>query len=267
MRWCVGTAVASLDATDHVVRISGVTVDITDRKEAEERQALLAREVDHRARNALALVQSIVRLTRADTIKSYIAAVEGRIGALSRAHTLLAQSRWNGADLHSPTRSLHPIAPATPTRSWSADPTCRSSRAPAQTLALALHELSTNAAKYGALSVLSGRVQLTWELKPERLLLRWAESGGPAVVAPASPGFGIRVIGASVERQLEGERSSTGTRKGCIARFRSRAVTRSARSRMTGRDGGRTARTRRAFPSSSPPATASCWSRTRSWSP
>src|SRR5712692_5512016 len=99
LRWCIGTAVASVDATDHVVRIRGVTVDITERKEAEERQALLAREVDHRARNALALVQSIVRLTRADTIKSYIAAVEGRIGALSRAHTLLAQSRWQGADL------------------------------------------------------------------------------------------------------------------------------------------------------------------------
>ena len=89
MRWCIGTAVASVDATDHVVRISGVTIDITERKEAEERQALLAREVDHRARNALALVQSIVRLTRADNIKSYIAAVDGRIAALARAHTLL----------------------------------------------------------------------------------------------------------------------------------------------------------------------------------
>src|SRR6266446_4754689 len=99
LRWCIGTAVASVDATDNIVRISGVTVDITDRKEAEERQALLAREVDHRARNALALVQSIVRLTRADTIKSYVAAVDGRIGALARAHTLLAQSRWQGADL------------------------------------------------------------------------------------------------------------------------------------------------------------------------
>src|SRR5947199_123949 len=93
------TAEASVDATDNVVRISGVTVDIAERKEAEERQVLLAREVDHRARNALALVQSIVRLTRPDNIKSYIAAVDGRIGALARAHTLLAQSRWQGADL------------------------------------------------------------------------------------------------------------------------------------------------------------------------
>ena len=92
MRWCIGTAVASVDATDQVVRISGVTIDITDRKEAEERQALLAREVDHRARNALALVQSIVRLTRADNNKSYIAAVEGRIAALvARTHAACAE--------------------------------------------------------------------------------------------------------------------------------------------------------------------------------
>jgi PAS domain S-box-containing protein len=206
MRWCVGTAVASLDATDHVVRISGVTVDITDRKEAEERQALLTREVDHRARNALALVQSIVRLTRADTIKSYIAAVEGRIGALSRAHTLLAQSRWNGADLAKlADEELAPYRTGDADKIVVSGPDLSLEPRAAQTLALALHELSTNAAKYGALSVMSGRVQLSWELKPDRLLLRWAESGGPPVVAPASPGFGIRVIGASVERQLEGE--------------------------------------------------------------
>src|SRR6266545_615039 len=206
LRWCIGTAVASMDATDHVVRISGVTVDITDRKEAEERQALLAREVDHRARNALALVQSIVRLTRADTIKSYIAAVEGRIGALSRAHTLLAQSRWNGADLAKlADEELAPYRTADAEKIVATGPDLSLEPRAAQTLALALHELSTNAAKYGALSVMTGRVTLTWELKPDRLVLRWAETGGPPTEVPASPGFGIRVISASVERQLEGE--------------------------------------------------------------
>ncbi len=206
LRWCVGTAVASVDATDHIVRISGVTVDITDRKEAEERQVLLAREVDHRARNALALVQSIVRLTRADTVKSYIGAVDGRIGALSRAHTLLAQSRWQGADLArlvdeelAPYRAGDGDKVATSGPDISLDPRT------AQTLALALHELSTNAAKYGALSVMSGQVKVTWELQPDSLVLRWTESGGPSTVPPASPGFGIRVISASIERQLEGE--------------------------------------------------------------
>src|SRR5882724_8666972 len=206
LRWCIGTAVASVDATDHIVRISGVTVDITDRKDAEERQALLAREVDHRARNALALVQSIVRLTKADTIKSYTAAVDGRIGALSRAHTLLAQSRWQGADLaRLVDEELAPYRTGETGKITASGPDVSLEPRTAQTLALALHELSTNAAKYGALSVMSGRVNLTWELRPESLVLRWTESGGPPTQPPATPGFGIRVIGASIERQLDGE--------------------------------------------------------------
>jgi len=208
LRWCIGTAVASVDATDNIVRISGVTVDITDRKEAEERQALLAREVDHRARNALALVQSIVRLTRADTIKSYIAAVDGRIGALSRAHTLLAQSRWQGADLaRLVDEELAPHRAGDVERVRASGPDVSLEPRIAQTLALALHELSTNAAKYGALSVMSGHVDVSWELHPDCLVLHWTESGGPTTQPPASPGFGIRVISASIERQLEGEAS------------------------------------------------------------
>jgi PAS domain S-box-containing protein len=205
-RWCIGTAVASADATDNIIRISGVTVDITDRKDAEERQALLAREVDHRARNALALVQSIVRLTRSDTIKSYIAAVDGRIGALSRAHTLLAQSRWQGADLaRLVEEELAPYRAGDDAKITATGPDVSLEPRTAQTLALALHELSTNAAKYGALSVMPGRVGVTWELQPDSLVLRWSESGGPVTAPPASPGFGIRVISASIERQLEGE--------------------------------------------------------------
>ena len=79
--------------------ISGVTTDITDRKEAESRQALLAREVDHRAKNALAVVQAIVRMAKRDNIEDYVKAVEGRIGALAQTHELLSQSRWEGADI------------------------------------------------------------------------------------------------------------------------------------------------------------------------
>ena len=169
LRWCIGTAVASVDRTDHIVRISGVTVDITERKQAEEHQALLAREVDHRARNALALVQSIVRLTRADTVKSYVAAIEGRIAALSRAHTLLAQSRWQGADLaRLVDDELAAYRTGEPQKLTTAGPDVSLEPRTAQTLALALHELSTNAAKYGALSVMSGRVRLTWELRADR---------------------------------------------------------------------------------------------------
>ena len=206
LRWCIGTAVASVDGIDNVVRISGVTVDITERKQAEERQVLLAREVDHRARNALALVQSIVRLTRSEDIKSYTAAVDGRIGALARAHTLLAQSRWQGADLARLVgEELAPFRTDGAERIATAGPEVSLEPRTAQTLALALHELSTNAAKYGALSVTSGRVAVNWDLQPQGLVLRWIESGGAPPQMPVAHGFGIRLISASIERQLGGE--------------------------------------------------------------
>ena len=104
VRWCTGTAAASFDERGQLIWLSGVTADITERKRAEERQILLAEEVDHRARNVVAVVQSIMRLTRADSIDEYIGALDGRIGALSSAHRLLASSRWEGADLNRPSR-------------------------------------------------------------------------------------------------------------------------------------------------------------------
>src|SRR5262249_26831465 len=149
LRWCIGTAVASVDATDNIVRISGVTGDITERKEAEERQVLLAREGHHRARHALALRQSIRPPTPRGTIQPYTAAVDGRIAALARAHTLLAQSRWQGADLaRLVDEELAPYRADAPERIAAAGPDVSLEPRTAQTLALALHELSTNAAKY-----------------------------------------------------------------------------------------------------------------------
>jgi DNA-binding response OmpR family regulator len=157
LRWCVCAAAMTRDETGRVVRVSGVTIDITDRKEAEERQALLTREVDHRARNALAVTQSIVRLTKASTIKSYIAAVEGRIGALSRAHTLLSESRWQGADLIKLVdEELSPYRTSAD-KVTASGPNVSLRPVTAQILALALHELATNAAKYGAWSMPEGR--------------------------------------------------------------------------------------------------------------
>jgi PAS domain S-box-containing protein len=204
LRWCIGTAAASVDHR-RIVRISGVTVDITDRKEAEERQALLAREVDHRARNALAVVQSIVRLTKASTIEAHVRAVEGRIRALARAHILLSQSRWQGADLGKLVEEeMAPYRTADGGRITVLGPDVMLEPATAQTLALALHELATNAAKYGALSVDGGRLRLGWEVRPGSLVVHWSENGGPAVEAPVNQGYGTRVIGASIERQLGG---------------------------------------------------------------
>lgn len=208
VRWCLGTAAPSLDASGRVVRISGVTVDITDRKQAEERQTLLAREVDHRAKNALAVVQSIVRLTRAPTIEEFTTAVEGRIRSLSLAHTILSLSRWQGADLSGLVEEeLAPYRTADSSRIVASGPNVSLWPAAAQCLALAVHELVTNAAKYGALSTPTGRLTLDWSTASGNLVLRWTEKGGLPCAAPSAPGFGMRIIKASIEGQLAGATS------------------------------------------------------------
>ena len=204
IRWCIGTAAASLDDAGNVVRINGVTIDITDRKEADERQVLLAREVDHRARNALAVIQSIIRLTRAKSVEEYVQAIEGRIKALARAHTLLSDSRWRGADLG--TLVGEELAPyRTGDKVHCGGPDISLQPATAQGLALALHELATNAAKHGALSSPSGKVSLEWGLDSNALMLHWMENGGPAVAEPSSRSFGLKVVVASIEQQLGGK--------------------------------------------------------------
>jgi PAS domain S-box-containing protein len=205
-RWCTGTAAASLNAADRVVRISGVTTDITERKEAEGRQVLLAREVDHRARNALAVVQSIIRLTRAQSVDGYVSTVEGRIKALARAHALLSESRWHGADLGALAgEELAPYRVADADKVEVGGPIISLQPHMAQGLGLALHELATNAAKHGALSSMAGKVHLTWQLRPDLVVLEWVESGGPRIVPPATRSFGLNVIRASVEQQLGGK--------------------------------------------------------------
>ena len=203
VRWCAGTAAVTVDPAGRVVRVSGVTVDITERKHAEERQNLLAREVDHRAKNALALAQSIVRLTRGDNVKSYVQSVEGRINALARVHTVLSLSSWQGAEI----RRLvdEEFAPYSVGNQIAlSGPEVQLRPATAQTLALALHELVTNSAKYGALSTLSGRLSVSWENDDGQLRLVWREEGGPPVQEPVSRGFGTRSVIASIESQLGG---------------------------------------------------------------
>src|SRR4030081_238690 len=204
VRWCVGTAAATVDKGGRVIRVSGVTVDITERKRAEERQSLLAREVDHRAKNALALAQSIVRLTRAPNVGAYIQAVEGRITALARVHTILSLSSWQGAEVgRLVDEELAPYFEAGQIRLSGLE--VQLQPATAQTLALALHELVTNSAKYGALSTLSGRLSIGWEMQGDFLMLAWEETGGPIVRKPTSRGFGTRSVIASIESQLGGK--------------------------------------------------------------
>jgi PAS domain S-box-containing protein len=218
IRWCVGTAAASIDKDGRVVRVSGVTVDITDRKRAEERQSLLTREVDHRAKNALALAQSIVRLTRAQTMNAYVKAVEGRITALARVHTVLSLSSWQGAELRRlVAEEVAPYSGAGQILIEGAE--VQLQPATAQTLALALHELVTNSAKYGSLSALAGRLAITWEVLADTLILAWVETGGPAVTKPTSKGFGTRSVIASIETQLGGQADFDWRQEGLICRL------------------------------------------------
>ncbi len=219
LRWCVGTAAGTVDKNGRVVRMSGVTVDITERKRADERQSLLTREVDHRAKNALALAQSIVRLTRAPDMSGYVRAVEGRITALARVHTILSLSSWQGAKMKRLVEEE--LDPHLVTGQIRIDgPDVELEPATAQTLALGLHELVTNSVKYGALSTLAGNLKIKWE-RPEQdtLVLVWEESGGPAVGRPTVRGFGTRSVIASIESQLGGQALFDWRPEGLICRL------------------------------------------------
>jgi two-component sensor histidine kinase/CheY-like chemotaxis protein len=143
-------------------------------------------------------------LTRAKSVDDYVQAIEGRIKALARAHTLLSDSRWRGADLA--TLVGEELAPyRAGDKIQCGGPDISLQPATAQGLALALHELATNAAKHGALSSPTGKVSLVWELGAEALALQWVEDGGPPVAEPSSRSFGLKVIAASIEQQLGGK--------------------------------------------------------------
>jgi two-component sensor histidine kinase len=150
-------------------------------------------------------VQSIVKLTRAQDVTAFTQAVEGRITALARVHTILSLSSWEGAELgRLIEEELAPYMTKDISRVALRGPTIRLAPAIAQTLALALHELATNATKYGALSSLEGSLELAWKKLPDGLELEWRETAGPLVKAPGRPGFGTRSVIASVETQLGG---------------------------------------------------------------
>ena len=204
-RWCICAAAMTSDTLGNVLRASGVTIDITELKEAEARRTLLVREVDHRARNALAIVQSIVRMTKSKSIDSYVSTVEGRIAALSTAHALLAESRWEGASLNRLVdEELAPYRSSEAERIAVAGPAVFLKPETAQIIALVLHELATNAVKYGALSDAAGNVKLSWQCQQSKLSLQWEETGGPPVTPPTIKGYGTKVITASIEQQLSG---------------------------------------------------------------
>jgi PAS domain S-box-containing protein len=193
------------DEADRLVGAVNMLVDITERKAAEERQRLLAHEVNHRANNLLSVVQSIVRLTQAADVEAYKDSIAGRIEALGRAHMLLAKSRWMKADLH--TLVSEELAPYMDgdVRAWIGGRPLALTPSAAQSLAMIVHELATNAAKYGALSSAEGRVHIDWKRNAAgELVIRWREEGGPASQPPTRRGVGSAVIaGAAAQLQAD----------------------------------------------------------------
>lgn len=212
--WVHSRAVPLLDDAGEIVEWFGAATDVTDRKLAEQHQAMLMAELDHRVKNVLAVVQAIARQSlRSEDLAGSDAAERllGRLSALAQSHTILASGRWEGASLRNLLENaLAPYRGEGATRVGVAGPDLQVTPRAAQTLTLALHELVTNAAKYGALSRGEGEVAAEWELRgageDARLVFRWTERGGPPVKGPpARKGFGSRLIERTLAFELDGE--------------------------------------------------------------
>jgi PAS domain S-box-containing protein len=194
------------DAQGRIVGASKIARDITEQTRAQEQIATLAREAEHRSKNLLASVQATVHLSQAETSEGLKRAIEGRIQALANVNSLFVSTRWIGAELSSiATQELAPYSDQGETRVLIDGPQILLEPNAAQAIAVTLHELATNSAKYGALSAAKGRVELKWLHEADgRLILRWTEVGGPAVQIPTRKGFGSRVIEGMI-RQLKGK--------------------------------------------------------------
>jgi PAS domain S-box-containing protein len=194
-------------AEDGVLRFFFASqIDVTRRRAAQDMEATehrLLKEVDHRAKNALALVQGIVRLTRSNDPIAYARIVQGRVDALARAHGLLAEAGWRGVPIG---RLLHgETEPFGSRRVHCTGPAVQIASAQVQPLALLLHEMLSNAASHGALLAHAGRVDVAWDISStDELVICWQERGGPRPIADVAPGMGSTMITAMVERQLRG---------------------------------------------------------------
>jgi len=210
--WVWHRALAMRDDTGAVRRVVGAILDITARRHAEEHLKLLVNELNHRVKNTLATVQSIaIQTLRGErTVEEARSAFEARLIALSNAHNILTRENWEGADLRSiVVEALDPFRSRWADRFTVEGPEVWVSPANAVSIAMGLHELATNAVKYGSLSNESGRVRVGWMVAMEagrpRVRLTWTESGGPVVVPPRRRGFGSRLIERSLAADLGGD--------------------------------------------------------------
>lgn len=193
------------NAAGEIIGASKIARDITQQKHSQQQITALAREAEHRSKNLLASVRAIVNLSDADTAEGLKQAIAGRIQALSNVHSLFADTPWVGADFSAvAARELAPYAETDTARARIDGPSISLNPDAAQTMAVALHELATNAAKYGCLAAADGHLDLTWRRSDSQLIVRWQEQGGPTVRVPEQRGFGTKVVEHMVA-QLGGE--------------------------------------------------------------
>ncbi len=224
-RWIAAKGQAFFSPEGKATRLLGATVDITDRKRAELHLRLLVNELNHRVKNSLATIQAIAAqsFNGSSSLPQAQDAFTSRIVALSEAHDLLTRENWEGAELHDIAARLA-VLHGGPARFELIGPSIRLSPRTALSLSMALHELATNAVKYGALSNPEGKIAIHWGLAPapgaERLDLTWTERDGPPVKPPARRGFGSRLIERGLAAELSGEASIHFEPAGVVCRIR-----------------------------------------------
>lgn len=222
LRWVSAQAIVQRDAGGRARRVIGIHQEVTEGKRAEEHLRLLVHELNHRVKNTLATVQSIamqsLRGLDGPAAATARAAFEARLIALARVHDVLTRESWEGAELAEVVKdALAPLdGPGGQPRFTVGGPAVRLPPRIALSIAMALHELATNAVKYGALSVPAGQIALSWSVGEGRLTLRWQERGGPPVVPPTRTGFGSRLIERSLARELDGTVSLSFPREGVV---------------------------------------------------
>jgi PAS domain S-box-containing protein len=205
--WLEETGTAEFSPTGSYLRLKGLTRDITERKHAEERQRLLVRELDHRVKNILASVATVAQRTRegSASMDEFLQTFDGRIQSMANAHALLSRSHWEGVNLVELVRGELEPCVGEGTASVEGPDVLLTAEA-TQAIAIVLHELVTNASKYGALSTPHGRIMVHWDWRAakEWLSLLWIEAGGPVVAVPSQTGYGTRAIRQLVPHELGG---------------------------------------------------------------
>jgi two-component sensor histidine kinase len=208
--WLKDTANAEFDGAGRLVRLSGLGVDITELKQAETRQDLLVTELDHRVKNVLAQVAVVAASTRhgSHSIDEFLQSLNARIQSMAAAHTLLSKSGWQSVGLDALVRNQ--LAPYTTDTNITISGTdIMLTAAEIQAIARVLHELATNAAKHGALSIPGGRVSVNWDCEPNgertNLMLVWQELDGPPVKSEVQSSYGTNLIRNLIPHELGGK--------------------------------------------------------------